>query len=298
AKNSFAYDPNSNSFNDSPKFSNYPPQPQYQTYSCELCGNDAHYGYDCPPQVPLYSVVHQPPQETSTEMLQAGENLTEAIQAFLKKYDQIPPKEKSMALLLAEERFLKIKQAVEEEQNQPENIQELLVKLINDLQILNGIQLKQEEQAAKVSSQYWKPPIFYDDDDDEESSIPLRDIISELPLSVAITPDLPITDSLIMEDEHLNTIPETESDEENESSVKDLNLTPSESKDLSEDLSDNESEYDMTVCDDSSSKNEGLDDIISISTGKEIDHLDAIPDSVQSLLNLPNTIIFYRGVHR
>ncbi|GJV53649.1 hypothetical protein Tco_1449390 [Tanacetum coccineum] len=70
------------------------------------------------------------------------------------KYDQIPPKETSMALLQADERFLKIKQAVEEEQNQPENIQELLLKLINDLQILNGIQLKQEEQAAKVSSQY------------------------------------------------------------------------------------------------------------------------------------------------
>ncbi|GJU21874.1 hypothetical protein Tco_1155216 [Tanacetum coccineum] len=171
-------------------------------------------------------------------MLQARENLMEAIQAFLKKYDQITPKEKSMALLLAEERFLKIKQVVDEEQNQPENIQELLLKLINDLQILNGIQLKQEEKAAKVSSQYWKPLIFYDDDDDddddEESSIPFRDIISELPLSVAITPDLPITDSLIMEDEHLNTILETKSDEENESSVKDLNLTPSESEDLSD----------------------------------------------------------------
>ncbi|GKC39583.1 hypothetical protein Tco_1051967 [Tanacetum coccineum] len=113
-----------------------------------------------------------------------------------------------------------------------------------------------EEQAAKVSSQYWKPPIYYDDDDDdEESSIPLRNIISELPLSVAITPDLPIMDSLIMEEEHLNTISETESDEENESSVKDLNLTPSES----EDLSDNE---------------------------------NTIPDSVQSLLNRDNSIIF------
>ncbi|GJW83867.1 hypothetical protein Tco_0157012 [Tanacetum coccineum] len=64
-----------------------------------------------------------------------------------------------------------------------------------------------EEQAAKVSSQYWKPPIYYDDDD-EECSIPLRDINSELPLSVAIAPDLPITNSLIMEDEHLNTIPD------------------------------------------------------------------------------------------
>ncbi|GJY00603.1 hypothetical protein Tco_0357621 [Tanacetum coccineum] len=93
-------------------------------------------------------------------------------------------------------------------------------------------------------------PIFDDDDDDdEESSIPLKDIISELPLSIAITPDFSITDSLIIEDEYLDTILETKLDEENESSVKDLNLTPSESKDLSEDLSDIESEYDMPVCD-------------------------------------------------
>ncbi|GKD44306.1 hypothetical protein Tco_1268951 [Tanacetum coccineum] len=91
-----------------------------------------------------------------------------------------------------------------------------------------------------------------------------------------------------MEDEHLNTISETESDEENESSVKDLNLTPSES----EDLSDYKSKCDVPVCDDSSSKNEGLDDIVSIPPGKEIDQLDAIPDSVQSLLNRANSIIF------
>ncbi|GJZ45226.1 hypothetical protein Tco_0592822 [Tanacetum coccineum] len=100
---------------------------------------------------------------------------------------------------------------------------------------------------------------------EKESSIPLRDIISELPLSIAITLDLPITDSLIMEEEHLNTIPETKSNEENKSSVKYLNLTPSES----EDLSDNESECDMPVGDDFSSKNE-----------------------VHSLLNRANSIIF------
>ncbi|GKD30579.1 hypothetical protein Tco_1241357, partial [Tanacetum coccineum] len=76
----------------------------------------------------------------------------------------------------------------------------------------------------------------------------------------------------------------------------DLNLTPSEFEDLSEDLfedlSDNESECDMPVGDDFSSKNEGLDDIVSISPGKEFDHLDTILDSVQYLLNRANTIIF------
>ncbi|GJY73819.1 hypothetical protein Tco_0478250 [Tanacetum coccineum] len=148
-------------------------------YEPNLCYNSNSSGFD----------QFQPPQETSREMLQARENLMEAIQAFLKKCDQIPPKEKSMALLLAEERFLKIKQDVEEEQNQPKNIQEFLLKLINDLQILNGIQLKQEEQAAKVSSQYWKPPIFYDDNDDydyKESTIPLNEIDSQIPPSIAI----------------------------------------------------------------------------------------------------------------
>ncbi|GJU99073.1 hypothetical protein Tco_1328344 [Tanacetum coccineum] len=52
---------------------------------------------------------------------------------------------KSIKLLLAEEKFLKIKQVVEEEQTQPEYLQELLQSLLTDLQILNEIQpLKQE----------------------------------------------------------------------------------------------------------------------------------------------------------
>nr|GEY66385.1 hypothetical protein [Tanacetum cinerariifolium] len=49
AETSFAYDPNPNSFDDSQNLSDYPPQPQYESNPCELCGNDSHYGYDCPP---------------------------------------------------------------------------------------------------------------------------------------------------------------------------------------------------------------------------------------------------------
>ncbi|GKE71878.1 hypothetical protein Tco_1529950 [Tanacetum coccineum] len=59
----------------------------------------------------------------------------------------------------------------------------------------------------------------------------------------AITPDLPILDSLIMEDEHLDTIPVTES----ANTIK-LVLTPSESTDLSDD----ERECDVPVNDESS----------------------------------------------
>ncbi|GJZ92249.1 hypothetical protein Tco_0664314 [Tanacetum coccineum] len=89
-----------------------------------------------------------------------------------------------------------------------------------------------EDQAAK--DQYWKILICYDDDDDEEMSIPLKDIIISGLLSyVAITPALltkePV-DSLIMEDDHLDTIPATESDEVIKYSVENLFQTPSESE--------------------------------------------------------------------
>ncbi|GJW63946.1 hypothetical protein Tco_0115830 [Tanacetum coccineum] len=315
--------------------------------TCKLCGNDAHYGYDCPSQVPFvynqdpcfnqnldnfpqtspsfpqqylccedcggphatfecqpmnqsfynsnssgfdqiqppqYSVVHQSPQETDMEMLQAREDLMEAIQAFLKKYDHIPPKEKCMALALAEERFLKVKQAFEEEQNQPEIIQELLLQLIHDLQRLDKIQPKQaeekginkqvqkkqeeksiaellaEEQAATINSLYQNPDLLqsfiYQDDDnddddyDEESILSMNTDMFETPSPDAITTSSPIEepkDSLIMEDEDINTIPEKESDEENESSVENLFHIPSESKVTF----DNESECDLPVFDDS-----------------------------------------------
>ncbi|GJX48791.1 hypothetical protein Tco_0273981 [Tanacetum coccineum] len=74
-----------------------------------------------------------------------------------------------------------------------------------------------------------------DDDDDEEYSIPLNKMpkilrsIALAPVSSTIKPE----DSLIMGDEHLSTIPETESDEVIKSSVEDLVLIPSESEDTS-----------------------------------------------------------------
>ncbi|GKB57647.1 hypothetical protein Tco_0913833 [Tanacetum coccineum] len=155
-----------------------------------------------------------------------------------------------------------------------------------------------EEQAAKVSSQYWKPSIYYDDDDDdEESSIPLKDIISKLPLSIAITPDFLITNFLIMEDEHLDTILKMESDEENESSVTDLNLTPSESEDLSKDLSDIESDDDESLSDEDVLEENfkiylnPLFDKEIISTKIDPHHFNAESDLIESLLNRDTSIV-------
>ncbi|GJY93698.1 putative ribonuclease H-like domain-containing protein [Tanacetum coccineum] len=118
-------------------------------------------------------------------------------------------------------------------------------------------ELQQLEQAAKLSTYTTEPSqcfksIFYDYDDDydyEERSIPLRDIISKLPPSIAITsvfPTLEPEDSLIMGDKHLSTIPEKESKEFIKSSVEDLVPIPSES----EDTSGSDSECILPSCDD------------------------------------------------
>nr|GEV50568.1 hypothetical protein [Tanacetum cinerariifolium] len=82
----------------------------------------------------------------------------------------------------------------------------------------------EEEQAA--SARYWKIPACCDDDDDYNS---------------AITPVLSteeIEKSLSMGDEHLDTIPATESDEVIKFSVEDLVLIPSESEGIPDTMCD------------------------------------------------------------
>nr|GEZ68245.1 hypothetical protein [Tanacetum cinerariifolium] len=100
--------------------------------------------------------------------------------------------------------------------------------------------LQQLEHVSNLSTYPSKRfnSFCYDDDDDED-------------YTAVITPDFPITDSLIMKNEHLDTIPETESDEFIKSSVENLVQIPSES----EDFSNIESECDILDCDDSQTTN-------------------------------------------
>nr|GEU61722.1 hypothetical protein [Tanacetum cinerariifolium] len=106
-----------------------------------------------------------------------------------------------------------------------------------------------------------------------KKTIPLRDIISQLPMSIVITTSpfiLPIEDpedSLIMGNEDLNTIPEKESDEVITSSIENLVPIPNESKDTSG--SDNE--CDLHACDDFSP--------INIPEGKSVTFSNPLFDS-------------------
>ncbi|GJR81353.1 hypothetical protein Tco_0152138 [Tanacetum coccineum] len=194
---SFVNDSNPNSFIDSLNIFNPPPQPQ--TYSCEFCGNNAHYGYDCPPQVPF---IYNPEP------------------CYNQDFDNDFPQKTPKVLLLAWEKFFEIKHAFKEKQHQPEDIQELLRKLLKDLQIIS------EELADYINTPNWNCPAFYDNDDEDDDE----------EYTIAITPVLPTVEpdnSLSIGDEHLIIIPEKK-----ESSVEDLVPIPTESEGISDSMCD------------------------------------------------------------
>ncbi|GKD85310.1 hypothetical protein Tco_1356464 [Tanacetum coccineum] len=259
AGNSFVNDTNPNSFNDPPNFSDY----QYETYSCELCGNDSHHGYDCPSRFPLvyeqetsynqnFSDNYYPQNSPSFSQqylccencggfdqpsqysINHQEDLNQlGISNVHDKWDKLEESQNKLLKMIQSfcKRFLQQKQAAGIDQSPLQEMNDRNEKIdirfrrecenmIDELKgKFNGMsieinkkkKLQRLEQVANLStypSQRFKS-FCYDDDDDydyEGSSIPLRDIISELPLSMAITPNLPITDSLIMGDEHLSTI--------------------------------------------------------------------------------------------
>ncbi|GJS36783.1 retrotransposon protein, putative, ty1-copia subclass [Tanacetum coccineum] len=132
-----------------------------------------------------------------------------------------------------------------------------------------------EDQAAR--DRYWKIPICYDDDED---------------YTIAITPVLSTeepVDSLIMEDEHLDAIPATESDEVIKSSVENLVQIPSESKGISDGgcdvpLCDNPTpleafkEHSETIID---SNNDSISSDDDYPYGEDIDYVDASPPDAE-----------------
>ncbi|GJR80492.1 hypothetical protein Tco_0151277 [Tanacetum coccineum] len=128
-----------------------------------------------------------------------------------------------------------------------------------------------EEQAAKY--RYWKIPICYDDDED---------------FTIAITPVLSTeepVDSLIMEDEHLDTISTIESDEVIKSSVENLVQILSESEGIPDNMCDVPFRDNSLPLDISKDQFEGFSDSNDDSTSidddsfsiDDIDYVEASP---------------------
>ncbi|GKG06788.1 hypothetical protein Tco_0329757, partial [Tanacetum coccineum] len=130
-------------------------------------------------------------------------------------------------------------------------------------------------QVAK--DQYWKIPICYDDDEDDTVAITLV-LLTEEPV-----------DSLIMKDEHLDTISTTELDEVIKSSVKNLVPIPSKSEGILNSMCDvplcnnptpleafkEHSEIVVDFNDDSTSSDDDSP------YGEDIDYVDASPPDVE-----------------
>nr|GEX50880.1 hypothetical protein [Tanacetum cinerariifolium] len=290
---SFNNDPNPNSFDDSQNLFDYSSQPQYETYLCELCGNDSHYGYDCPPrfslvydQEPCYNQnynenyyphnlssflccdncesphesfqcqsmnqnffepnpcyepnsssfdQYQPSQSSVTQQLPQRSN--EDIQLEMAKLiknnrillnnNTFPHEETSMGVLLAKERILKLIQAWDEKQIKSLSLPELLLQLLNDsrtidemlkqrvkqpwerffeikhaftdkqyqpeeiqelmCKLLEDLQIRSEEMAKYMKSPSWNHPTFYNND--VEHSIKYKEYLENS--SNAITTVLP-----------------------------------------------------------------------------------------------------------
>ncbi|GJU86589.1 hypothetical protein Tco_1294135 [Tanacetum coccineum] len=107
-------------------------------------------------------------------------------------------------------------------QYQPEGILELFRKLHDDVQNIH------EELAEYINTLSRNHPTIYCDDDDEDYTIAITPVLS------TEEPD----NSLSMGDEHLDTIPATESDEVIKSSVEDLVPIPSESEGILDNMCD------------------------------------------------------------
>nr|GEZ20995.1 hypothetical protein [Tanacetum cinerariifolium] len=68
--NEFVHDPNPLPYDNTPDFSYQPPQHHVDTYLCEFCGNDSHYGCDCPPLFPLE--LNTVPEKKSDEFIKSS----------------------------------------------------------------------------------------------------------------------------------------------------------------------------------------------------------------------------------
>ncbi|GKA15603.1 hypothetical protein Tco_0695350 [Tanacetum coccineum] len=213
-----------------------------------------------------YSIVHQPPQEeTSLEFLQDKRNLINSVQTFLRKFNRFSFYETPKVVSLAWETISEIEHAFEDKQYQPEGILELFHKLHVDVQNIH------EELAEYINTPSWNCPIVYYDDDDEEYTTAITPVLST---------NEPV-DSLIKEDEHLDTISATESDEVIKSSVEDLVPILSESEGILENMCDVPFDDNSPPLDISKDQFEEFSDSTSIDDDSfsidDIDYVDASP---------------------
>ncbi|GJV81455.1 hypothetical protein Tco_1517325 [Tanacetum coccineum] len=240
-------------------------QPQYETYSYEFCRNDAHYGYDCPPQAPfIYNPEPCYNQDFDNNFPQTSPSLPEYLcctrcggphETF--QCDQLIFDEPYCENCEGPHMSFQCQPMNQNFYNSnPSGFDQFQPSQYPvSFQPPEEIQKKQEEQAAFTP--YWKFPIF--DDNDDEYTIQYKEYLENS--SNAITPNLSTEEpdnSLRMGDEHLSTILKTELDELIKSSVE--NLVPIQSE--------SENEFAITLLEEFSG---------------ELAHIDLIPPGINKV---------------
>ncbi|GJX22682.1 hypothetical protein Tco_0227127, partial [Tanacetum coccineum] len=210
-----------NFVDNSPIFSYPPPQPQFETYLCELCGNNAHYGYDCSPQFPFDIGNDSKRGVYVNQSMKLTMNLIRVM--ILPEFDQPQPPQDSVD----HQGILQVLNKMEEK------LEEIIRDRRKKIEDMSIEEMRHEEQLVDykikeiINNLGYKR--FRGEEIDEEYE---RDYIMHLySTSKSITTDLPIQEpnnSLNMGNEHLDTIPATESDEVIKSSVENLVPIPSE----------------------------------------------------------------------
>ncbi|GJY03382.1 hypothetical protein Tco_0369322 [Tanacetum coccineum] len=203
-----------------------------QRCTCKSCGKGAHYGYNCPPQILIISKPESCNNQTVNEFPQTLQSVqptscTRDENSFT--YDSKPyfvddslnifnPPPQPPILFNAQNDFL--------------NSQNKLMEQMTSICDMVGQYMQKKEEEKRIAEEqaakdrYWKIPICYDDDED---------------YTIAIAPVLPTKEpvnSLSMGDEHLDTIPATESDQVIKSSVENLVPIPSESEGIPDSVCD------------------------------------------------------------
>ncbi|GJS59876.1 hypothetical protein Tco_0654660 [Tanacetum coccineum] len=233
---------------DSPSFSQ-------QYLCCAYCGGP-HYDYQCQPINETYyepnpsydysGFDHPQPPQDSVDCQEALDKILEELKE-IKRDRRKKIKDMSIEEMRHEQQLVdyKIKEITndlgikrfrgEEIDEEYERDCEIRIrKLKQDFnewgsEVRKKEQAYEEEQYAAARRRMLSIPFV-----DEDDYIPLGDIIARYSTSKVITPDLPIEEpdnSLNMGDEHLNTIPATESDKVIKSSVENLVPIPREFED-------------------------------------------------------------------
>nr|GEW71292.1 hypothetical protein [Tanacetum cinerariifolium] len=220
--------------------------------TCKLCENGAHYGYNCPPKV----LIIPDPEPFNNQTIK---ELPPTMQSFDPKSDLVhkspnvsnPPSQLpfiscefcgndavhlkfrlsiqnsvTIKTLIFRKNFKQytVNHPIFNAQHELFDSQSKLMEQLTSMcdMVSQLIQKKEEEkkieEAQVANARYWKISACYDDDDD---------------YNFAITPNK-LVNSLIIGDEHPDTVSTTESDEFIKSSVENLVSLPSESEGESE----------------------------------------------------------------